>query len=259
MPVRAMWKATLVVGETSVPVALYAAAEDTGVHFRLLHRADLEPLTQKMVDPRTGQPVERAEMRRGVEVAPGRFVSLTEEELAELEPEASREIRVSRFVAPSALDPRWYERPYFLGPADAASEGDYFALAQAMEETGLEGIAQWTMRKRSYAGALRLHDGRLALVALRSPEELVATDAFGVPAGRELDEREVQLAHQLVDALAAPFVPDEFPNEFTERVVALVEAKLRGEALPSEAFEPAPEPEDESLAGVLEQSLSRAG
>jgi DNA end-binding protein Ku len=106
---------------------------------------------------------------------------LDPDELAALEPEASRDIDVVQFVPPEAIDHRWYDRPYYLGP-----DGDlprYTALAAALEATGLEGVAHWTMRKKAYVGALRLHRGYPVLVTLRNVEEVVPLEQVERPPG----------------------------------------------------------------------------
>src|SRR5205823_649497 len=118
--------------------------QDRAVHFRMLHAADRVPIRQRMVDP-NGQPVAPEAIRRGYPIDRATVVLLEDEELRALEPEPSRDITVSRFVEAALIDDRWYDRPYYLGP-----DGDddaYLALAAALAEHGLEGVANWVMRK----------------------------------------------------------------------------------------------------------------
>jgi DNA end-binding protein Ku len=95
---------------------------------------------------------------------------LDDDELAELEPEASRDIEITSFVAADAITHQWYDRPYFLGP-DGADE-NYFALAAALEE-GRQGVARWVMRNKEYVGALRAERWHLMLMTLRHAGEVV--------------------------------------------------------------------------------------
>jgi DNA end-binding protein Ku len=245
------------VADESVGVKLYSAVQDRRVHFHLLHAKDSIRLTQRMADPRTGETVEREQAKAGVEVEPGVFVVLTEDEIAQAEPEASRDIEVTRFVAPEKIDLRWYERPYYLGPDEGQSQR-YFALAAALERSGLTGIARWTMRKRGYGGALRAHGGHLALIALRHAEEVIAAGEIEAPQGRAIDDRERALARQLVETLSGPFRPQEFRDELRERVLELVKRKRSGKTVKVKRFEPELV-EERSLADVLEASLRKAG
>jgi DNA end-binding protein Ku len=251
---RAIWKGTITFGEVEVPVKLYSAVEDRGVRFRLLHEPDLVPVKQEMVNPETDDVVPSDRIRRGFEVERGVFVMLDDEELEGLQPAASRKIEITRFVDPSAVDHQWYDRPYYLGP-DSDNAG-YFALADALEESGLEGIARWVMRKRPYTGALRVREGHLAMVTLRSAEEVVPASALATPGGRSPDERELKMARQLVEALQGPFEPEQYRDEYRDRVLELVEAKAEGRALPR--AKAAKRKSAGSLADALQASLKSA-
>ena len=98
MATRAIWRAAIAFGDVEIPVKLYAGVQDTTVHFRLLHDKDLAPVKQMMVEPDSGKPVASDEIQRGALVKRGRFVVLTPEEIASIEPEESRQITVERFV-----------------------------------------------------------------------------------------------------------------------------------------------------------------
>ncbi len=157
MAARAMWKAELGLDELRIPVKLYAAVQDTKVHFRLLHAKDDTPVKQQMVDPSTLEPVPPEKIARAVQVDRGVFVRLTKDELAALEPKPSRAITVERVVDADKLDERWFDRPYYLGPdgdddayfarrADARGKGvdRHRALGDARQE--LRRCALWQRR-----------------------------------------------------------------------------------------------------------------
>ena len=251
MAARAMWKAEVNVHKLRVPVKLYAAVQDTQVHFRLLHAADTAPVKQQMVDPVTNEPVPAERIRRGLEVERGVFVVLTPEEQAALEPKPSREITIERVVDAAKVDERWFDRPYYLGP-DGADE-DYFALAQALDERDWIGIAHWTMRKKTYVGALHARSGYLMLETLRHTQELVAIESVRPPTSRAPDKRELALAEQLIGTLEDRFDPGEYHDEHREQVMALIEAKAKGRVV---RFPKAPKrKETDSLTASLEASL----
>jgi DNA end-binding protein Ku len=229
MPARAMWKAELRLGAVGVPVKLYAAVQDSQVHFRLLHAADLAPVQQQMVDPVENQRVGKDEIKKGLQVAEGTFVILTGDDQAALEPKPSRQIQVEQVLEPSQLDFRWFDRPYYLGP-DGDDDG-YFALAQALEKQGRLAIAHWVMRKKRYHGALSSQNGYLALATLRAAEELVRIDRVVPPRDRAPDARELKMAEQLVSMLEDKFEPAAYKDEYRQRVLELVEAKAKGRVL----------------------------
>jgi DNA end-binding protein Ku len=85
------------------------------------------------------------------------------------------------------------------------------------------------MRGKEYNGALRARDGYLVLITLRHAEEVVTARDLPALTGRDLDPREIQMAEQLVSVLAGEFRPDEFHDEYRERVMQLIETKAKGQ------------------------------
>ena len=252
MAARSMWNGTLKLGKTSFGVKLYAAVEDAAVHFHLLHDRDHERLKQHMVNPVTGEVRESADIHRGLEVERGKFVLVTDEELAGLEPEPSRSIEIERFVPLAVIDPAWYERPYYLGPA--GKSGDYFALARVLAEEQRAGLARWVMRKRAYHGVLRVHGEHLLLSTLHNRDQVLSPPKV-VQHGRPTDPRELAMAEQLVQALAGELDPTQFRDEHRARVLEMIEAKAKGKRVklpPRKRARPA-----RDLSQALEQSLKQ--
>lgn len=256
MAARAMWKGEITVGRTKLPVKLYAAVEDQGVHFRLLHETDKQPVKQHMVNPETDDVVESSEVRKGYVDEGGIVVMLSEEELESIEPEDSREIEITRFVPSTAISHGWYDRPYWLGP-DGKGSAAYFALAEALAAEEREGIAKWVMRGKEYVGALVPANGYLMLITLRRAGEVVESRELPRPAGRTLEKKEVALAEQLVSALEGPWVPEEFADEYRDQLMDFIKKKARGRAPKVKKLRPKKET-TKSLADVLQASLKGA-
>lgn len=253
MAARAIWKGVVKLGRSEVPVKLYSAVTDKSIHFRLLHKTDHEPVRQQMVNPETEEPVAYEDVKKAYPITRSALVVLEKEELEKILPEASRDIEVSRFVNPEDIDHRWYDRAYYLGPDNSAEH--YFALAEALEKKGKEGVAQWVMRGKNYIGALRADDGYLMLIVLRHADEVVDAESLTPPQGRALDKRELQMAEQLIEALSGTFDPNEFKDEYRERVLELVKMKSKGRKPKVVKFRPKTTTE-ESLDKVLAASLA---
>jgi DNA end-binding protein Ku len=254
MTARAMWKGVITFDQVHVPVRLYAAVQDRDIHFRLLHSSDHVPVRQEMVNPASGEIVPYERIQRAYE-DDDVLVILHEEELASLEPDESRDIEVLRFVDKDDITEQWYDRPYYLGPD--RSNGPYFALAEAMCKQEKVGVARWAMRKKEYMGALIAEDGHLMLVTMRPADEVIPATALEPPAGRKPDAKELKLAQQLVGALEADFDPEEFKDEYRERVLDFVKKKSKGKAPRIRKLRPRQETV-ESLSNVLAASLAKA-
>lgn len=252
MAARSMWKALLIIGKEQIPVKLYAALQDRDVHFRLLHAKDDAPVKQAMVNPETEEVVPKELIKRGVVSSDGDVVILEEEELVSLQPDPSREIRLTQFLPIGAIDRRYYRRPYYLGPD--GSDSKYAALIQLLTDSGREGVAHWVMRNKSYVGALRLHEGYPILIALRHADEVIAVSSIRTPKGAEPNPREVEMARQLIDMLAADFSPEKYHDEYRNRVRALVEAKAAGGGKVTQLHKTRKQPAQD-LAKLLQASL----
>lgn len=253
MAARAIWKGIMQLGDTSIPVKLYSAVEEKGVHFRLLHAGDHSPVSQEMVYGETDEIVPAEEIRHGYEMEDGRLVILNGEELQSLEPIPSRRIEILCFLPGTAIDHRWFDHPYFLGP-DGEEEA-YAALIEALTGSGTEALVSWVMRNKEYFGVLRLRAGYPLLVTLRSAEEVVELEVE-IPAGRASAARELAMAEQLVAAMGDTFDPRQYRDEFRQRVMALIEAKGAGKIIP---LRPAISPRGGGdLTAALEASLRAA-
>jgi DNA end-binding protein Ku len=251
MAARAMWKADLALGETKVPVKLYSAAQDTTVHFRLLHATDNAPVKQQLVDPETEQPVAPAETKKAVMVDRGVYVVLSAEEQAALTPKPSRLISVEQVVTSSAVDERWFDRPYYLGPD--GDEEAYFALAETLKKRDSVGIVHWVLRSKRYVGALQSSGGYLLLDTLRFAQQIVEVGAVRPNANRTPDKREIALAEQLIGALEDRFDATEFRDEYQEQLRNLLAAKAEDKVV---RFPRAPKRErSDSLLASLQASL----
>src|SRR5882762_110011 len=228
MAARAIWKGNLKIDSTKVPVKLYSALQDQTVRFHILDEHSKTRVKQHMINPDSGEEVPNDEIQKGFEVEPGTFVILDEKELKSLEPKPSREIEITKFVPPNEIAPEFYDRPYYLGP-----DGDqtaYFALAEALRNKEKEGVARWVMRKQPYVGALRAEGDHLVLFTLRYAEEVLSAKDMPQPAGRAPDKKELTMAKQLVELLKGEFNPDDYQDEYRQRVMEFVEKKAKGRA-----------------------------
>jgi DNA end-binding protein Ku len=253
MGARAIWKGVLQVGAHHVPVKLYSAVEDRGVHFRLLDGRAKKPVRQQLVDPSSDEVVPYGAVQRGFAVDDG-FVLLHADELSALAPEPSREIVVAKFLQTRRLGPEWLLRPYYLGPDGEADS--YFALAQALANTDHEGIAHWVMRGHEYTGVLRAVDGYLMVITLRHGDEVIARSELPRPEGRAHSDKEQKMAEQLISAFEDEFDPGQYRDEYRERVLAFVEAKARGKKV--QLKKPVSKVSEHSLTDALAQSLAGA-
>lgn len=254
MAARAVWKGIIRWDDASIPVKLYSAVQDRSIHFRLLHKKDKTPVKQVMVNPETEEVVPHEDTKRGYETQKGDIIILDDEELESLEPEPSRDIEIMHFLPRPAIDHRWYDRPYYLGPD--GEEESYSALISAMADSGKEGLAHWVMRHKEYYGLLRLHNKYPVLITLRHNKEVVSVSELEPPSSKEITKKEFSMAEQFVNTLSEEFDPAWYHDEFRDKVMDLIKTRARGgKVKPKKYKEKKPEKE---LSEALKKSLEKA-
>lgn len=228
---RAIWSGAISFGLINIPVKLFTAVSPQGVRFNQIDRRTGSRVRQRRVSEADGTEVAYADIVKGYELASGRYVVITEDELAALDPKASRTIDLIEFVDQASIDPIYYDAAYHLGP-DEATTKPYALLARAMTEAGKVGIARMVMHGKQHLCALRAIDGRLLLSTMRYADEIRSADDLpGIEALAEveIDQRELAMAGQLIASLDTEFDAAAFHDDYRAKVLDLIERKASGE------------------------------
>ncbi len=252
---RTIWKGNISFAEVHVPVKLHSSVREQRIAFNLLHASDQVRLRQQMVCSHENVPVPREHQIKGYSVAPGQYVIVSDAEVAGLEPQRGRSIEVLEFVRDAEIDPRFYQRLYYL-EADN-SQRPFNTLSAALAEAGLTGICRWSMRRRTYLGALRAGRFGLELMTLRFADEVVARDELEFPRVT-VTEREMKIGTELIENLSAPFRPEQFRNEYQAKLREVIEQKAAGRKIKIVPFRPRPTTSGDALVQALEASLKQA-
>jgi DNA end-binding protein Ku len=252
---RAIWTGAISFGLVNVPVKLYSAVQRKGVRFNQLDSQDRVRIQQKRVNPVTGEEVPYERIVKGYEIAPDQYVVIEPDELDALAPHRTRTIDILDFVEESEIDPIFYDQPYYLAPG-AGGAKPYKLLLEAMRETGRVAIGTVVIRNRQAVVALRPQGEALQMATLVYADEVVPADRLDdLPDETvEIGERELAIAKQLVESLAARWEPEKYRDEYREQVLSLIERKAAGEevAVQPAREEAAPVPD---LMAALKASL----
>jgi DNA end-binding protein Ku len=252
-----IWKGYIHFGDTDVAVKLHPAVREERVQFHLLHKNDQVRLRQQMICALEKQPVAAEEQTKGFEIEEGKYILIDPEELEQTVPEGNRMIEVHEFVKTEQIDPVFVDRIYNLEPDSTGIQGKgYGALVNALQEMGVAGICTWTMRKRSYFGALQASRDILRLNTLRHVDEVVPATSLGLQ-DVALSERELTIGSELIDKMTAPFEPGKFGNEHQKKLQDMIEKKARGEHIAVLTPRRLKSTESDELLLVLEASLKK--
>ena len=246
---RTIWNGSISFGLVNIPVgmalATKPAARQSDVSFRMLHRECGTPIKNKRWCPQHDREVSNDEIVKGWEVAKGQFVIVEDADLEALATaDDSRTIAITRFVELDQVDPIYFDRTYFLAPADAAAQRrPYVLLLDAMKETNTAAVGKFVRQGAEHFCLIRPNGNALALETLFLAEDVRSQEEIEDAVEEiEVKDAELELARQVIGSLAADFDPQELVSEYRRDLKALLEAKLAGEeiAAPEPAEEVAP-------------------
>jgi DNA end-binding protein Ku len=257
---RVIWKGAISFGLVHVPVALYPAAQSTGIDFDWLDRRSMDPVGYKRVNKRTGKEIGKADIVKGIRQDDGDYVVLSDAQIAEALPKSTQTIEIERFVHAGEIPFPLFETPYYLTPTGRA-EKVYALLREAMHEAGVVGVARLVMHAKEHLAVLVANGPALMLNTVRWADELRDPAALEFPAeGRKaVKDAELKMARQLIEQMTQPFEHGQFSDHFTDAIHALVQQKLKaGDTEQVQPLETAPEASTNvvDLAALLKQSLT---
>lgn len=256
---RALWRGVISFGLVNIPVKLYSAVRDRRVHFHMLSEDGTCRLRRKLYCPETGEEYDFQQAARGYEIAPDQYVIIKDDELEKLEAESGRAIELDAFVDVVDIDPIYYDRPYYLAPDETGAKG-YQLLLRTMADRGKAGMGTLVMRNREYVVALRPIGEVIGVETMRYADEVRAADKeLELPEPVELSSQERGLAHKLIEALEKDFDPEQYQDEYRERLTELIESKAEGEEIVTQSPKEKKRGEVINLMEALKKSLEDIG
>ncbi|MHA7652872.1 non-homologous end joining protein Ku [Mycobacterium sp. ML4] len=228
---RSIWKGSIAFGLVNVPVKVYSATQDHDIKFHQVHDKDNGRIRYKRVCEVCGEVVEHSHIARAFESDDGKSVIITDDDIATLPEERSREIEVLEFVPASEVDPMLFDRSYFLEP-DSKSSKSYVLLAKTLAETDRMAIVHFSLRNKTRLAALRVKDfGKRDVMVIHTllwPDEIRDPDFPVLDKEVEIKPAELKMAGQVVESMADDFDPDRYHDTYQEQLQELVDAKLEG-------------------------------
>jgi DNA end-binding protein Ku len=228
---RSIWKGSVAFGLVNVPVKVYSATEDHDIKFHQVHAKDNGRIRYKRVCEVCGEVVEFRDIAKSFESEDGQTVIITDEDIATLPEERSREIEVVEFVPAEQIDPLMYDRSYFLEP-DSKSSKSYVLLAQTLAQTDRVAIVHFSLRNKTRLAALRVKDfGKRNVMIVHTllwPDEIRDPDFPVLDKEVEIKKTELKMAGQVVDSMTEDFQPEQFHDTYREQMEELIEAKIAG-------------------------------
>ena len=255
MAARSIGSGTISFGLVSIPVRLYVATSSQQATFNLLHEQCGTRIRQQLYCPHCERVVERNELVKGYQFERDHYVRFTDTELRAVEAAASPTIDIHEFVPLERVDPVYFENAHYLGP-DKGGEKAYRLLSQAMRDTKRVALAQHVSHGKEHLVLIRPYDGGLVMHEMYYADEVRTFSEIPTDGAVKLRDTETDLAKKLIEQLSATeFRPDQYRDEYRERLMEAVQKKVSGEEVTVAA--PAPErAEVIDLMDALKKSLA---
>jgi len=228
MAARAYWQGQIRLALVSIPVEIYSATKSGAqIAFHQIHEPSGERIKYEKVAPGIG-PVDADDIIKGFEVEKGEYVLLEQDEIDAVKLESKKTLELTQFVDQSEIDVLYYEKPYFVVPADDLAEEAFIVLREALRRTKKVGLGQLAMRGREYIVSLKPCGRGLILETLRYADEVnKAQGYFREIADTKPDPELLDLAEALIDRKTAAFDPQEFHNRYVDALKELIERKRK--------------------------------
>lgn len=267
MAARAYWSGQIRLALVSIPVEIYPATRSAGrIGFNMIHEPTGQRVRYQKVVPGVGE-VDPDEIVKGFEVSKGNYVLLEEEEIEAAKVESRRTLDLVQFVDSSEIDVLYFEKPYFVVPADDLAEEAYVVLRDALKASRKVGVGQISVRGREHLVALKPCGRGMVLEILRYADEVQKAHGFfagiGAKNGGEQPQPELlQLATSLIEQKSGSFEPGKFHDRYEDALKRLIEkkTKAKGKLVLEDVESPAPRSGNViDLMAALKNSLGGGG
>jgi DNA end-binding protein Ku len=241
MAARAYWKGFLRLSLVSIAVEIFNAVDTKSeISFRQIHKPSGRRVNYTKTVQGVGE-IENSDIVKGYEVDQDTYITLEPEEIEAVKLESKKTIDLVKFVDAKDIDPRYFERPYFVAPSDKHSGEGYVVIRDALKKTGKVGLAQLTIAGREWLVAIAPFEDGLLMEMLRYENELKeAAGFFDEVPNIKPDKEMVDLAVELIERKAGKFTPEQFKNHYAEALRDLVNKKMKGQKIIAPHEEVAP-------------------
>ena len=228
MAARAYWQGQIRLALVSIPVEVYSATKSGAqISFHQIHEPSGKRIKYEKVAPGIGA-VDVDEIVKGYEVEKGEYVLLEQDEIDAVKLESKKTLELTQFVDQSEIDVLYYEKPYFVVPADDLAEEAFIVLREALRRTKKVGLGQLAMRGREYVVSLKPCGRGMVLETLRYADEVNRAQGYFRDIGdAKPDDELLELAEALIDKKTAAFDPKGFHNRYVDALKELIERKRK--------------------------------
>jgi DNA end-binding protein Ku len=224
---RSIWKGSIGFGLVNIPVKLYSATEESTLPFITLDKNNHARIRYKKINETTGKDVKETDIVKGYRMG-DHYVIVEEEDFNKATPEKLDHLEIVQFVFEKDIDATYFEKPYYLEPEKTGARA-YALLRDALKKEGKAALGPLVYHKREWICLIKPLNEVLVLHRLRFAQEIRTAEGLVIPKS-EVKGEEIKMASMLINQLTKPFKPEQFKDEFSEKLLKVIEAKAKGKA-----------------------------
>ncbi len=231
MAARAYWQGQIRLSLVSIPVEIYSAAKSGAkISFRQIHEPSGKRISYEKTVVGIG-PVDRDEIIKGYELSKGEYVLLDDDEIEAVKVESKKTLELVQFVGADEIDPLYYEKPYYVVPANELAEEAFIVVRETLRKAKKIALGQLSVRGSEKLIALKPCGKGMLLETLRYADEVKKGQTFfdeidDVKPAKEM----LDLAATLVKQRTAPFEAGKFEDRYADALMKLIEKKAKSKS-----------------------------
>lgn len=263
MAARPYWKGQIRLALVSIPVEIYTATKSGAtIAFNQIHEPSGKRIKYEKVVPGIG-PVDVDEIVKGFEYAKGEYVLLDEKEIEGVKLESKKTLELTQFVDAHDIDMIYFEKPFYVVPADDLAEEAFIVLREALRRTRKIGLGQLAMRGREHVVSIKACGRGMVMETLRYADEVNKASSYFRDIGdADPDEELLDLATTLIDKKTGTFDASDFHDRYVDALKDLIERKKKGKTLNIETGDKDVDPRGSNvvdLMAALKKSIGGSG
>jgi DNA end-binding protein Ku len=255
MPARPTWRGYLKISLVNIPIKVFPATDAAAtLSFNQLHAECQTRIQQKRWCPRCEREVPNTDLVKGYEFEKGRWVVIEEEDIDKVRVESTRVINLEKFTDDTAIDPIYFERPYYLAPDGPVAKEAFAVIREGMK--GKAGIGKVALYGREYLIKVQPRESGMIMYTLRHANEIRSMDAIDELADMPASVKpaEIRLAEQVMETFAGELDFESYRDDYQVGLREIIDAKIEGREIAAPEVE-AP-PKVVNLMDALRKSLS---
>jgi DNA end-binding protein Ku len=225
---RSLWSGSISFGLVNIPVKLYTASRERALKFRMLDKTDHCPVSYQKVCRDDNKVIDAKDVVKAYEIEKGEFVILTPEDFKKAGARKTDTIDIVSFADEDDIDPKYFDKPYWIEPGGKAAQKAYALLRDALEKSGKVAVAKYVLREKEHIASIKPEGDALLLNQMRFADELHDGSDLSIPGKVAYSKKELDLAISLIGKLTEKFDIGDYTDTYADELKKIIKAKSKG-------------------------------